>query len=74
MTKTHPPAVPGATATLTIRRRTSKAGYTVRSYPARVVSSSRGLVVVEFINEASRIVRRACYPSQVRVHADQVPS
>lgn len=59
----------GANATLTIRRRTRRQGYTERSYPARVVASSRGLITVEFINEADRLVRRACYPSQVRVHA-----
>jgi hypothetical protein len=68
MSKPSFPASTGMNATLTIRRRTSRAGYTVRQYPARVVSRSRGAVIVDYVTDADTIARRACYPSQVRVH------
>lgn len=63
------PAIAGANATLTIRRRTSRLGYTIRHYPARLVSRTRTSLVVEYLNEAGRIVRRAAFSSQVQVHA-----
>lgn len=69
MDDTPRPAVAGANATLTIRRRTSKQGYTERRYPARLVSRTRTSLVVEYVTDTGKIARRACFASQVRVHA-----
>jgi len=62
------PAIAGANATLTIRRRTSRLGYTIRQYPARVVSATRTSLVVEYVNDLGRVARRAAFTSQVQLH------
>jgi hypothetical protein len=60
--------LPGVNATLTIRRR-SAGIVREKRYPARVIRRGRDTVIVEYINEAGIIERRAAYESQVQVHA-----